>query len=765
MFNSLLILATLFCEAESWDPDAGYVKSWTKYPSVAVSASSSPNQTTNVIDSNDNTQWTSGNCLPSGYVKRPDENILLGLCAAGHCSGTTAPDANKITDGDQSYTVAHVNAQADGSGQNVAKVIISPQTPVHLVLMSVWGIYKAETKLEIQYANQTVEILRILTSGDNYQQITMPKAYSDVVKISMTSNQSFQIKEIASLGPAGCREHITVDLGHVREIGVVRTRHWAGTNTATRLTMLFSVDNNTWQHPVNLVPDALHGVTTNIQPVMSARFIRLSYTLVQKNYKKVYCWEVDAWGQNHVWGEPIAARPQEMKLRDILGVNGIWGWQHSKYSDGLQPGEGPTLYNAVASHARNYHNLEWDVTDPSKDPQYEQMANGHGTQSKSWLNWDKEYRAWRNANLTIDVSWQFTNKMFPQSTWSNPELEAYNLGKHFATHFGSEHGVGLIDAVEVGNEPWDYEAGFYNKVLRGMSAGLRSADSKIKILPGAFQAHDKSNTGNYIGTRVTQDLANNISVVNFHTYSFMESDQGNRIADYPEHPNSEFNSLRNIVRWRDVNMAGKPIWVTEWGWDADGKGEDCTFSECVSEKAQALYGIRGLLILSRSNVQKVTWFFYANSEYCNTLFCRSGLTASKTHNYAKKDVFIAFQELLGVLGDKYFLGVYMENSTGYMYMYGSSSIDPANSLTPEQIMQHASHLVAWKPVSASDTSTSTVQITLPRNGNSLSAKKFTGGSPAIVDHPIQSKLILELSTYPIVVDLYNSHMNTGQTVG
>jgi hypothetical protein len=44
----------------------------------------------------------------------------------------------------------------------------------------------------------------------------------------------------------------------------------------------------------------------------------------------------------------------------------------------------------------------------------------------------------------------------------------------------------------------------------------------LKILPGAFQAHEKHDTGNYIGTRVTQDLAINISVVNFHTYSYSD---------------------------------------------------------------------------------------------------------------------------------------------------------------------------------------------------------------------------------------------------
>ncbi|CAC5410410.1 unnamed protein product [Mytilus coruscus] len=478
---------------------------------------------------------------------------------------------------------------------------------------------------------------------------------------------------------------------------MVRTRHWAGSNSATGLTMLFSADNTAFTHSVTLIPNALHAVNTDLSPSRTVRYIQLEYQLSQKNYNKVYCWEIDAWDHLTLWGKSVTADTQKNTIRYILGVNGIWGWQHSKYSSLLKSNEGPNLYNSVASHARNYQNLDWDVTSPSKDPQYDQMANNHGTQAKSWLNWDTEYSAWRKANLMIDVSFQFTNKSFPQKVWQSPEIEAFNLGKHFARHFGSDHGNGLVDAVEI-----------------GMSAGLKGMDSKIKILPGAFQAHDRHDTGNYIGTRVTQNLAVNISVINFHTYSFRTNSNGVRIGTYPEHLDSSFNSIRNIVRWRDSNMPSKPIWVTEWGWDADGKGESCTFPECVSEAAQALYGI------------------------------------------------------LNLIGDKYFLGIYQENANGYVYLFGSSHAHiSGSSMSRQQLLQHASHIVAWKPVDISEVSTSTIRVQLSSAINQVSVHKFTGQFPAINNMNVfvnGTVFDIEMSAHPVVVELRPSNVGTGQII-
>jgi hypothetical protein len=64
-----------------------------------------------------------------------------------------------------------------------------------------------------------------------------------------------------------------------------------------------------------------------------------------------------------------------------------------------------------------------------------------------------------------------------------------------------------------------------------------------------------------------------MSLKSSRQYFYLCINNGIRVATYPEDKDSSFNSIRNIVRWRDSNMPIKPIWVTEWGWDADGKSE------------------------------------------------------------------------------------------------------------------------------------------------------------------------------------------------
>lgn len=62
-----------------------------------------------------------------------------------------------------------------------------------------------------------------------------------------------------------------------------------------------------------------------------------------------------------------------------------------------------------------------------------------------------------------------------------------------------------------------------------------------------------------------------------------------------------------MMSWRDANMPGKPVWVTEWGWDAHLPEEACTITQCVSQHAQALYALRGLLVLARKGVGQTNW--------------------------------------------------------------------------------------------------------------------------------------------------------------
>lgn len=96
-------------------------------------------------------------------------------------------------------------------------------------------------------------------------------------------------------------------------------------------------------------------------------------------------------------------------------------------------------------------------------------------------------------------------------------------------------------------------------------------------------------------------------------------------------------------------MPTKPIWVTEFGWDAHRPGEDCGAStECISQLAQAAYGIRALALFARKGVELAHWFFYANDDGCKTLFCRSGLRDTYSNGFAEQPVYRSFKGFMQV---------------------------------------------------------------------------------------------------------------------
>ena len=88
------------------------------------------------------------------------------------------------------------------------------------------------------------------------------------------------------------------------------------------------------------------------------------------------------------------------------------------------------------------------------------------------------------------------------------------------------------------------------------------------------------------------------------------------MGTFPESKVSIFREILKIIRFRDANLQSMPIYVTEYGWDSPGGGEECfaEMTRCVSEWDQAVYLVRGLLMLSRLGMQRATMFFYANTD-------------------------------------------------------------------------------------------------------------------------------------------------------
>ena len=718
-----------------WDPYAGIMPSYTDHATITASSTAN-NSIPNLTDANIQTQWTSNYPLPHHYLSRADQNYLRGILPIdiNHLINPTY-----MTDGHPA-TATVVNIE-DAS----AAVELSLSANIQLQKLHIKARAEAAIQIYKVDASGTEQLVGIYETHHNYS-IKDFGFIGMTDKIKLTSTASFLLFEVAGIKDAP-KEWVIADFGESKELGVVKTRHWAGNQVASAVQLFHSQDGQNWQFIDNLDPNAMGSVTTILKPTVNARYIKLEYTLNIQDYAKVYAWELDAYDRHGEFGSMPLAKQSKISLAQLLGINTIWGWGHEKYADQLAIDQGPHLHKNYASHTRFYRNLDWDLLDPDNPVNFDAMASGNGTEAKWWLNWNREFQSVIDADMTLSNTIKLDN--FTDTQWDDPYGSAYDYAYKLAAYFGPTLGNGQIHQIEIGNEPWAYDSETYRQILRGMADGIKDADSTIKVLPCALQAFDEqsaanTNFSNWMGDKLSEVEANLLDGLNIHTYSYATNDQGERIGIHPESIQSTMRELLSTLRFRDANMPGKPIYLTEWGWDSDGGGEDCTHAECVSEQAAAAYATRGALMAMRLGIEQTTWYLYGN--FGNSIkWSRSGTTSSKNAGFQKKRTFFAFESLVNLIGDKYFIQTAQEDDTAWIYLMGDEDGQPT-------------HLVAWRPINGNDTST--IHLEWPTNYSATAAFQINGysrsGSPINIPPNINGKLHLSLSAMPIVVELNSS---------
>ncbi len=364
------------------------------------------------------------------------------------------------------------------------------------------------------------------------------------------------------------------------------------------------------------------------------------------------------------------------------------------------------------------------MSDPDSPPPFDEMVArgsvdwgvipGHSSKlSQDWLNWDYEYTAWHKAGLQVQVSIQFTSDMFPQEVFNDPYSAGYKYGYAFARHFGPTQGTGDVSTVEVGNEPWIAGMGypdpvFYSEILLGMARGVKEGDPAVHVLPAVFSNSD-------VPARVNATHLQYLDGFNVHAYSYAQTLRG-RTGVHPEHNMSSVHEVDWMLRFRDANAPGLPVYLTEWGWDSDGGGEGCgppperagdaPFPECVSEGSQALYAVRGALVLARKGLSRLTWYFYGNQDISTQtwdkikgLFARSGLVSSQAAGFQSKRALHALEVFVSTLGHTHFMGVLREDAEAFVYLLGDGNAT-------------VTHVVAWRPVDGEDLNSSVISFAL-----------------------------------------------------
>ena len=657
---------------------------------VTATSENGNNFAANASDDDENTRWESTSPLPSNFIGNSNQNLLLNQQPLSSSSST---NSNKLTDGSNSGSA---NYSTNNNG--VSHVTVSLPTPSQISLITLKGtISSGGIDITVFEPNGDSTTIGNYSSSSSYgyEKFFTTKTVS---AIKLSSNTSFSVNELAAIGPT-LYEDLNINLGSSQTIGWFYIRSFSS-NAADSVVLFTSTNGTSWNRILKTNNDNYFTIPYEVTPSVGAQYVKVRTYLKLQDYAKAQVTELRVYDNEGIYGELPAAKPSSRPLKEMLGINGIWGWGTKDYSDLAGPNKATSLYNRVATHARNYHEMEWDVADPDITPDYSNMP---GSLNKNWLDWDREYQNWKNAGFEIQTSIQFTTDWLPQYLWNNPYQAAYNYGYSFASHFGPTYGNGLVTRIEVGNEPWDYDSTFYKNVLSGMAQGAKAADPSIEVFSCALQAQDpstESSSGekNYIGVRLPSSVAPYLDGINVHHYSYInEISTGNRVATFPENPASTFRGIVSDIRFRDANMPNKKIILSEWGWAASGGGEVCTFDECVSEEAQAMYALRGLFMLDRLGVDRATWYFYANLKAATSRYARSGLTGSSSTNFTPRKAFYAFEHLLEQMGDSYFLEVISENEDEWAYLYGDSLGKPT-------------HIVAWKPLDANDSRSSQLEV-------------------------------------------------------
>ncbi|MCX7799276.1 MAG: hypothetical protein N2109_02925 [Fimbriimonadales bacterium] len=349
----------------------------------------------------------------------------------------------------------------------------------------------------------------------------------------------------------------------------------------------------------------------------------------------------------------LTQEPPKPVMRDFIGLN-----VHTVLFK-------PEVYKPVARLLRNYHPVGWDLGDSPANPTvFPSARNG--------VQWEQLYGSWKKEGYDVHATLMFEE--LPPVKWSDPERDAFAYGFCFARWFGPSSPSGLVSSVEIGNEPGEFDDALYARVFQAMAEGIRKADPKLRIATCA-STHRASHR--YAKTlRIFEAFPRLVDVVTVHTYPFLEQYPTWRRSHPEDERLSYLADVREVIAWRDRHAPGRPVWVTEFGYDASTRKPDPNREfarwEDVSDEQQARFVVRSFLLLAALDVRRA-YLYWFNDDDEPQLHGSSGLT----RRYEPKPAFHAVAHLLATLGDYRFVRKVSERRNDlYVYEFAKAE-DPS----------------------------------------------------------------------------------------
>lgn len=364
---------------------------------------------------------------------------------------------------------------------------------------------------------------------------------------------------------------------------------------------------------------------------------------------------------------------------------------------------------AVAGYLREYHNWSWDEGD--NKPGYPGYPNNQNAFSPSaaaggngWF-FDDYYADLKRRGVSVVPCIQGAPSWIVKDTDDKPVLpgrdpedpRAYAAHAdhlfQFAARYGSRKvsdallklapnqkrvsGLGLLSWLENGNENdknWKGRSGHFapyelaalssadydgHRGALGKTSGTKNADPQMKMaLAGLVEPNldylramkfwaDHNRAGSFPA-----------DAINFHHYS---NDAGGQIGGQAKAGISpEADRLRErcetVVRWRDANLPGVEVWMTEFGYDTHPAGPQRApaINGLSAEQVQAAWLVRSLFALYAAGADRAAQFMFRDVDPQNGgRFATSGLVTEKSA-WKPKPAYAAFaalkQHLAGLRG-------------------------------------------------------------------------------------------------------------------
>jgi serine/threonine-protein kinase ATR len=212
-----------------------------------------------------------------------------------------------------------------------------------------------------------------------------------------------------------------------------------------------------------------------------------------------------------------------------------------------------------------------------------------------------------------------------------------------------------VDSVEIGNEPGKWSDADYTRMFKAMAEGIRAGDPKLKIATcnlttGKSGDYEKS-------VACVSKLPELFDVLTIHTYAQLEG-WPTWQRSFPEDPKlpKYLQDVEALCRWRDAHAPGKPVWITEFGYDSSTKPAEKsgTFAKWqgVTDEQQAQWLVRSLLVFSAMPVERAYVYFF-NDDDQPSLHASAGIT----RHFQPKTSYHALAHLQRMLGEYRFQNI------------------------------------------------------------------------------------------------------------